>query len=50
VSDPKDEDAAARKARNGRNIALFVGLLAFVILIFVVTIARLGGNAASTGF
>jgi hypothetical protein len=50
VSDPKDEDAAARKARNGRNIALFVGLLAFVILIFIVTIARLGGNAAATGF
>lgn len=50
MSDPKDEDAAARKARGGRNIALFVGLLAFVILIFIVTIARLGGNVASNAF
>ena len=50
MSDPKDEDAAAKKARNGRNIAFLVGLLAFVILIFIVTLTRIGGNAASTGF
>ncbi len=50
MSDPKDEDAAAKKARDGRNIALFVGLLAFVILVFVVTITRIGGNVASHGF
>jgi hypothetical protein len=50
MSDPKDEDAAAKRARNGRNIAFFVGLLAFVILIFIVTITRIGGNAASQGF
>ena len=48
MSDPNDEDAAAKRARNGRNIALFVGLMAFVILVFIVTIARLGGNVAST--
>jgi hypothetical protein len=46
LSDPKDESEAARKARNGRNIAMFVGLLAFVILVFIVTLARLGGNVA----
>jgi hypothetical protein len=50
VSDPKAEDEAAKKARNGRNIAMFVGLLAFVILVFVVTLTRLGGNVASHGF
>jgi hypothetical protein len=50
MSDPKDEDAAAKKARNGRNIALFVGLLGFVILVFIVTITRIGGNVASHGF
>jgi len=50
VSDPKHEDEAFRKARNGRNIALFVGLLAFVILVFIVTITRVGGNVASHGF
>jgi hypothetical protein len=50
MSDPRDEDAAFRKARNGRNIAMFVGLLAFVILVFIVTITRLGGNVATNGF
>ena len=50
MSDPKDEDAAAKRARNGRNIALFIGLLAFVILVFIVTITRIGGNVASHGF
>jgi hypothetical protein len=48
MSDPKDEDAAFRKARNGRNIAIFVGLLAFVILVFVITLTRLGANALVT--
>ena len=50
MSDPKSESEAFRKARTGRNIALLIGLLAFVALIFFVTIARLGGNVASNGF
>jgi hypothetical protein len=50
MSDPKDESEAFRKARNGRNIAILVGLLAFVILVFIVTLTRLGGNATATGF
>jgi hypothetical protein len=50
VSDPKHEDEAFRKARNGRNIAMFLGLLAFVILVFIVTLTRLGGNVATHGF
>jgi hypothetical protein len=51
MSDPKHESEAFRKARTGRNIALLIGLLAFVALVFVVTIARLGGNVvASNGF
>ena len=51
MSDPNHEDAAFRKARTGRNIALLIGLLAFVALVFVVTITRLGGNvAAVNGF
>lgn len=44
MSDPKHEEAAFRKARTGRNIALLVGLLAFVALVFVVTIVHLRGN------
>jgi len=34
------------KARRGRNIALALGLILFVILIFVVTLVRLGGSVA----
>jgi len=47
VTDPRSEDDAARRARNGRNIALAIGLAAFVVLVFVVTIVRLGGNVAA---
>jgi hypothetical protein len=50
MSDPRNEEEAFRKARNGRNIAMFVGLLAFVILVFIVTIVHLGGNVASNSF
>jgi len=49
LSDPNDESAAFRKARNGRNIAILVGLLAFVALVFTITIVHLGGNVAAAG-
>jgi hypothetical protein len=39
----KDVDPA-EKARAGRNIALGLGLAAFVVLVFVVTVVKLGGN------
>jgi t-SNARE complex subunit (syntaxin) len=42
----KDEAALALKARNGRNIALALGLVIFVILVFVVTVVRMGGSVA----
>ena len=45
-----DESPEAAKARRRRNIAMALGLMAFVILIFVVTIARLGGNVAQRAF
>jgi hypothetical protein len=32
------------KARNGRNIALALGLAAFVVIVFIVTLVRLGGS------
>ncbi|MDI1364661.1 MAG: hypothetical protein PSX79_07320 [bacterium] len=44
------ETDAAQKARKARNIALGLGLLAFVILIFVVTVVRIGGNVAHRTF
>ena len=43
---PKYDVEAFRKARNGRNIALGLGLVAFVIIVFVVTVIRMGANAA----
>ncbi len=45
MSDPARE--AETKARRGRNIALALGLLLFVVLIFVVTIVRLGDNVVA---
>lgn len=42
---PVDKEAA-KKARNGRNIAIGLGLAAFVVLVFVVTLVRLGANVA----
>lgn len=50
MSDPKSEPEAFARARRGRNIALAIGLLLFVVLIFVVTIIRLGANVAERPF
>jgi hypothetical protein len=49
MTNPIENDEAAR-ARKGRNIALGLGLIAFVILIFVVTVVRLGGSVAHRAF
>ncbi len=43
MTSPRKNDDAS-KARSGRNIALGLGLAAFVILVFVVTVVKLGGN------
>jgi len=32
------------KAKRGRNIALALGLVAFAVLVFLVTVVRLGAN------
>lgn len=50
MSDPKQETEAFAKARRGRNIALAIGLVAFVVIVFVVTIIRLGANVAARPF
>ncbi|HEY2710786.1 MAG TPA: hypothetical protein VGI95_22300 [Caulobacteraceae bacterium] len=47
MSDPNNESEAFRKARTGRNIAIALGLLAFVALVFAVTLTHLGGNVIS---
>ncbi len=46
----KRELTAEEKARNGRNIALGLGLAAFVVIVFIVTIVRLGGNVLDRSF
>ena len=46
MSDPLTEGPEARAARRRRNLLLAAALLAFVILVFIVTIIRLGGNVA----
>jgi hypothetical protein len=44
ASNPFGESDAAAKARRRRSLFLALGLVAFVILIFVVTLVRLKGN------
>lgn len=41
-SDPFQEGAEAARSRKLRSVALAVGLVAFVVLIFAVTVIRLG--------
>ncbi|CAN1553836.1 hypothetical protein MCEMIH16_02294 [Caulobacteraceae bacterium] len=45
IERPKYDTEAFRKARSGRNIALGLGLVAFVVIVFVVTVIRMGANA-----
>ena len=44
MSDPMTEGPEARAARRRRNLMLGGALLAFCILVFVITIIRLGGH------
>ncbi|EJL31527.1 hypothetical protein PMI01_02765 [Caulobacter sp. AP07] len=47
---PRKDIDPAHKARGLRNIALGLGLAAFVVLVFVVTLVKLGGNLAQPHF
>jgi len=44
MSNPKSETPEAARARKVRNWAVAGALFAFVILVFVVTIIRMGGH------
>jgi hypothetical protein len=50
MSDPARESDVETKARRGRNIALALGLVLFIVLIFVVTIVRLGASVSDRPF
>jgi len=43
-------DADARKKRRRRNFAIAAALGGFILLIYLVTLVRLGGNIASRSF
>lgn len=46
MTQPGHEPPEAAKARSKRNLMLALALAAFVVLMFVVTILKLSGNAA----
>jgi len=50
MSDPSRESAEFAKARRGRTIALALGLVVFVVIVFVVTVVRMGGSVADRPF
>lgn len=50
MSDPAGETPAAAKARRGRNIALALGLVVFVVLVFLVTVFKLGASVLKQPF
>lgn len=50
MSDPNREGEDFAKARRGRNIAIAVGLVLFVVLVYVITLVRMGGSVANRPF
>jgi hypothetical protein len=48
--DPFREGEQAAKARRGRSLAIAGALVLFVVLVFVVTLIRLSGNASIQHF
>lgn len=50
MTDPTRPDPEFLRARKRRSIALGLGLAAFVILVFVITIVRIGGDVANRSF
>lgn len=44
MSDPIRQDDAAAKTRRARNIVLALGLVVFVVLVYVVTVFQMGAN------
>jgi hypothetical protein len=44
MSNPYNEDPQAARARRGRNIAIALSLVAFIVLIFVITVIKKSGG------
>lgn len=45
MSDPYNEGPEAKAARNRRNLLLAGALMAFIVIVFIVTIVRMGAHA-----
>jgi hypothetical protein len=45
-----EERAVFEKARRGRNLAIALGLVAFIVLVYAVTLIRMGGNVVDRPF
>ncbi|WP_293364447.1 hypothetical protein [Phenylobacterium sp.] len=50
MSDPNGEGDDFAKARRGRNLAIALGLVAFVIIVYAVSIIRMGGSVLERTF
>lgn len=48
--DPLRNDPEARRARGRRNLAIAAGLLLFLVVVFAVTLAKIGANVADRSF
>ena len=44
MSDPQNEDPVSAKARRGRNLMIALSLVAFVVIIFVITLVKKSGG------
>lgn len=45
MSNPYQEDPASARARRGRNVLLALSLVAFVVLVFLITMAKISAHA-----
>lgn len=50
MSDPNREGDDFAKARRGRNVAIALGLVAFVLIVYAVSIIRMGGSVLERTF
>ncbi len=57
MSEPEDpqtprpaDPVALAKARRGRNLAIALGLVAFIVIVYAVTLIRMGGYVAQRPF
>jgi hypothetical protein len=50
MTEPNPRDPESERARKRRSIIMGLGLAAFVILVFVISIVRMGGDVANRTF